>query len=82
MTLNIVENNGGKMVKIASQSVCPRCKGNLRFVVESEIKPRETIVRYLYVCDTCRYRHVNESIILRMDGDKLIVMRAPRAQYS
>jgi C4-type Zn-finger protein len=70
------------MTKIATPPICPKCKGSLRFVVESETKYRETVIRYIYVCDTCRYRYVNENIVLKMDGGKLIVTRTPKAQYS
>ncbi|MEM1526093.1 MAG: hypothetical protein QW775_02720 [Ignisphaera sp.] len=70
------------MPKAIAQPVCPRCKNNLKFIVETETRSRESIVKYMYICDVCRYKHVTDSVTLRMNSDKLIIVRSSADQYS
>ncbi|MEM1644386.1 MAG: hypothetical protein QXL96_00720 [Ignisphaera sp.] len=70
------------MSKTIAQPICPRCRNNLKFIVEAENKSRESIIRYIYICDVCRYKYVTDSVMLRMNSDKLIILRSSANQYS
>ncbi|MEM0371784.1 MAG: hypothetical protein QXG46_05235 [Ignisphaera sp.] len=56
-------------------NVCPKCKNNLRLVIESENKPKTVFMKYTYVCDVCRFKKIIESTIIKMDGNKIIITK-------
>lgn len=57
------------------QNLCPKCRNGLRLIVETENRQKMTVVSYLYTCDVCRYRRIVDSIVIKMNSDKLIVMK-------
>lgn len=66
----------------AVQSPCPRCRNKLRFVIETENKSKTATIVYSYVCDVCKYRQTVESITLRMDGGKVVMIKNVKKSLS
>ncbi|MEM1542264.1 MAG: hypothetical protein QW101_03995 [Ignisphaera sp.] len=56
-------------------NVCPKCKNNLRLVIESENKPKIVSMKYTYICDVCRFKKIIENVIIKMDSDKIIITK-------
>lgn len=59
----------------AQQNLCPKCRNSLRLIVETENKSQVSTITYIYACDVCRYRKVVESITLKRDSNKLVVLK-------
>ncbi len=51
--------------------VCPRCRGNMQLVIQSENRGRTTTITYMYTCVVCRYKEVLEVIEVKPNGSRI-----------
>lgn len=64
------------------QNLCPKCRNNLTLIVETEKKSNITTIIYSYICDVCKYKKIVDSMALKMNGNKLIVIKNSATRFS
>ncbi|MEL9939492.1 MAG: hypothetical protein QW348_01035 [Ignisphaera sp.] len=55
--------------------MCPRCGTSLQMAVESEHRGKEVIISYSHLCPVCRYKEMVEQINIRLNGDKIYIVK-------
>ncbi|MEM0026593.1 MAG: hypothetical protein QXT53_01480 [Ignisphaera sp.] len=55
--------------------MCPRCGTTLQVAIESEHRGKEVIISYNYLCPVCRYKEMTEQINIRLNGDKIYIVK-------
>lgn len=59
----------------AKQILCPRCGRKAEFVIEALVSDGAKRITYLYRC-TCRWRREIETLLIKRENGKILVMRA------
>lgn len=55
--------------------MCPRCGASMHVAIESEHRGKEVVISYNYLCPICRYKELTEQINVKLNGDKIYIVK-------